>query len=349
MQSIRLGRTGLMVSRVGFGSIPIQRLGDDDAVAVIRTCLERGMTYIDTANAYSTSEGRIGRALKEWRKTVVISTKTQSRTAEGVAAHLAQSLKMLQVDSIDLYQFHNVSSFPELEKILDPKGPLPVVQEAIRAGKVKHMGITSHQIDVAKETVKSGRFETIMFPFNFIAHEPGEELSALAAQHDVGFIAMKPFAGGMIDNAALAIKYLLHFDNVVPIVGIERIAEIDQVVRLAEGKRDFTKAEQSEMERIRREVGNRFCRRCDYCQPCTTGIPISTVMSYPTMVRRMPPKNVVSGWIADAVEKAAGCTECGACEERCRYHLPIREMLSENVATYRRLKEEWQRANPTQQ
>jgi len=125
MQSIRLGRTGLVVSRVGFGSIPIQRLSDDDAVAVIRTCLERGMTYIDTANAYSTSEGRIGRALKEWKKAVVISTKTQSRTAEGVAAHLAQSLKMLQVDSIDLYQFHNVSSFPELEKILDPKGTHP--------------------------------------------------------------------------------------------------------------------------------------------------------------------------------------------------------------------------------
>jgi len=222
-------------------------------------------------------------------------------------------------------------------------------QEAIRAGKVKHMGITSHQIDVAKETVKSGRFETIMYPFNFIAHEPGEELSALAAKHDVGFIAMKPFAGGMIDNAALAIKYLLRFDNVVPIVGIERLAEIDQVVRLAEGTADLTKAEQVEMERIRRETGNRFCRRCDYCQPCTTGIPISTVMSYPTMVRRMPPKNVVSGWIADAVDKAAGCTECGACEERCPYHLPIREMLAENVATYRRLKEEWQRTNPAQQ
>jgi len=348
MQTIRLGRTELTVSRVGFGAIPIQRLNDDDAIAVIRRCLELGITYLDTANAYSTSEGRIGRALQGWTKQVVISTKTQSRTAEGVAAHLAQSLKMLQVESIDLYQFHNVSSFPELEKILDPKGPIPVVHEAMRTGKVKHMGITSHQIDVAKEAVKTGRFETIMYPFNFIAHEPGEELAKLAAEHDAGFIAMKPFAGGMIDNANLAIKYLLQFRNVVPIVGVERPSEIEQVVGIVDGPRALTADEQAEMARIRDQAGNRFCRRCDYCQPCTTGIAISTVMSYPTMVRRMPPKNVVSGWIADAVEKAAGCSQCGKCEERCPYHLPIREMLSENVATYRRLKEEWQRTNPAQ-
>jgi uncharacterized protein len=342
MQTMTLGRTGLEISRVGFGAIPIQRLNDEDAIAVIRRCLELGVTYLDTANAYSTSEGRIGRALEGWGGKVVLSTKSQSRTAEGVSAHLEQSLQMMKVDAIDLYQFHNVSTFPDYEKVLAPGGPYDAVQKAIRDGKVKHVGITSHQIDVAKEAVKSDRFETIMYPFNFIVHEPGEELLALAKQHDVGFIAMKPFAGGMIDNAKLAIKYLLQFPEVVPIPGIERLEEIDEVVDIVESSWELTAEEQADVERMRKETGHRFCRRCDYCQPCTTGIPISVVMSFPTMVKRMPPQNVITGWIADAVEKAAGCIKCGKCEERCPYHLPIQEMLSENVEQYRRLKAEWQ-------
>ncbi|MBN1152669.1 MAG: aldo/keto reductase [Dehalococcoidia bacterium] len=342
METIVLGNTGLKVSRVGFGAIPIQRLNDADAIAVVKRCLELGVTYMDTANAYSTSEGRIGKALEGWKGQVVVSTKTQSRAADGVAAHLAQSLKMLQVDAIDLYQFHNVSAFPDLEKILAPGGPYDLVRRAMREGTVKHVGITCHQVDVAKEAVKSGRFETVMFPFNFIVHEPGEELLALAEQHGVGFIAMKPFAGGMIDNATLAIKFLLQFPKVVPIPGFERIAEAEQVMRIVESATALTAEERAEIERIRKEAGNRFCRRCDYCQPCTSGIPISNVMSFPTMVKRMPGHHVVTGWVAEMMEKVASCVDCGKCEERCPYHLPIREMISENLANYRRLKAEWQ-------
>lgn len=342
METVTLGLTGLQVSRVGFGAIPIQRLSDDDAIAVIRRCLELGVTYLDTANQYSTSEGRIGRALQGWSGPVVLSTKTQSRTAEGVAEHLAQSLRMMQVDSIDLYQLHNVSTFADYERVMTPGGAYDTVMNAVKDGRVKHVGITSHQIDVAKEAVKSGRFETVMYPLNFIVHEPGEELLTLAEQRGVGFIAMKPFAGGMIDNAPLAMKYLLQYSSVIPIPGVERIAEIEEIVRIAESPHELTPEERSEIERLRRETGDRFCRRCDYCQPCTVGIPISVVLQFPTMVRRMPRENVVTGWIADALEKATACTSCGACEERCPYQLPIREMLSENVDNYRRLKEEWQ-------
>ncbi|NLE94834.1 MAG: aldo/keto reductase [Dehalococcoidia bacterium] len=342
METTVLGKTGLRVSRVGFGGIPIQRLNDEDAIAVVRRCLELGITYLDTANAYSTSEGRIGRAMEGWNGHVILSTKTQSRAVDGVAAHLAQSLQMLKVDAIDLYQFHNVSTFPDLEKVVAPGGPYDYVRRAMKDGKVKHVGITSHQIDVAKEAVKSGRFETVMYPFNFIVHEPGEELLALAEHHGVGFIAMKPFAGGMIDNATLAIKFLLQFPNVVPIPGFEKIEEAEQVVALAESSPELTAEEHAEIERIRKETSNRFCRRCDYCQPCTADIAISNVMSFPTMVKRMPRHHVVTGWIADTLEKVAQCTDCGKCEERCPYHLPIREMISENLATYRRLKEEWQ-------
>ncbi len=207
METVTLGQTSLQISRIGFGAIPIQRLGDDDAIAVIRRCLELGITFLDTANQYTTSEGRIGRALDGWNGPVVLATKTQSRTAEGVAEHLAQSLRMMRVDSIDLYQLHNVSAFADYEKVMQPGGAYETVMKAVQDGRVKHVGITSHQIDVAKESVKSGRFETVMYPLNFIVHEPGEELLALSDQHGVGFIAMKPFAGGMIDNASLAMKY----------------------------------------------------------------------------------------------------------------------------------------------
>ena len=342
MDKMRLGKSELMVSRLGFGAIPIQRLNDEDAMAIVKRCVELGVTYLDTANAYSTSEGRMGRALEGWKGDTIISTKSQSRDPEGIAAHLAQSLEMLKVDSIDLYQFHNVSKPDDLEKVLSPNGPFPVVEKAKREGKVKHIGITSHQIDVAKEAVKTGRFETVMYPFNFIAHEPGEELAALAAQYDVGFIAMKPFAGGMIDNATLAIKYLLQFPNVVPIPGIQTLGEIEEIIKIMEGPWELTAEENAEIDRIRAESGNRFCRRCDYCQPCTAGIPISVVMAYSNMLKRMTLKQVTTGWIAQAMEKVNECTHCGLCETRCPYELPIQEMIFEHLAMYEEKKKEYE-------
>ena len=342
MNKMRLGKSELMVSRVGFGAIPIQRLNDEDAMAVVKRCVELGMTYLDTANAYSTSEMRMGRALEDRKEKLIIATKSASRDPEGISAHLAQSLKMLKVDSIDLYQFHNVSAFDDLEKVLSPTGPFPVVEKAKREGKVKHIGITSHQIDVAKEAVKTGRFETVMYPFNFIAHEPGEELAALAAQHDVGFIAMKPFAGGMIEDANLAIKYLLQFPNVLPIPGIEKLSEIEEIIKIAEGSWKLTVEENAEIDRIRAETGNRFCRRCDYCQPCSADIQISIVMAYSNMVKRMPLQQLASGLAASIMEKAKECTHCGLCETRCPYQLPIQEMMAENLAMYEEKKKEYE-------
>jgi predicted aldo/keto reductase-like oxidoreductase len=341
LDKVRLGRTNLMVSRLGFGSIPIQRVPDDEAIAIIRRSLELGITYIDTANAYTTSEGRIGRAISDWRGQLVLSTKSQSRSPEGIAKHLQQSLEQLAVESIDLHQFHNVSSFDQLEIVLDPKGPMATLEKAKREGKIKHIGITCHQIDVAKAAVRSDRFETIMFPFNFVACEAADELIPLAKEHDVGFIAMKPLAGGMIDNATIAIKYLLQFPDVVPIPGIERIGEIEEIMGVVEGTWAMTPAEQREMERIRQESGDQFCRRCDYCQPCTAEIPISTVMAFPSMAKRMPRERLFSGFIADAMEKAANCTECGNCEERCPYHLPIMEMVARHVEWYETEKQKW--------
>lgn len=341
MEKVRLGQTEMMVTRLAFGSIPIQRDPENEAIAIIRRCLELGITFIDTANAYTTSEARIGKALSGRREGLILATKSLARTREEIESHLKLSLKNLGVNYIDLYQFHNVSDFDAYKKILAPGGPMAVVQEAKRAGKVKHIGITSHNIDVAKKAVKSDRFETIMFPFNFITSEPADELLPLAIEHDVGFIAMKPLAGGMLDNVAIAFKYLLQFPEVIPVVGIEKIHEIDEVMQVFEGPWKMTRAEQKEMRRLKKELGTRFCRRCDYCQPCTAGILISQMMTFESFFKRVPPDSLFSGHFAAGFEKAVDCTECGDCEERCPYHLPIREMMKKYSDIYQAEKKKY--------
>ena len=334
MEKTRLGRTNMMVTRLGFGGIPIQRLSEEDAVAVVRTCQDLGVTFMDTANGYTTSEERIGKAIAGRRQGLILATKSGARDSEGVERHLALSLKNLGVDYIDLYQFHGVSTFDALEQVLDPKGCRAVVEEARKAGTIRHVGITSHSLEVAKEAVKSDQFETVMFPFNFITSEPADELLPLAREHDVGFIAMKPMAGGMLDNATIAFKYLLQFPEVVPIPGIEQAWEIEEIVKLYQGPKQMTEEEVAEIRRIRDELGTTFCRRCEYCQPCPQEIPISTVMNITSFVKRMPPERVFSGGIAAAMERASTCTECGDCEERCPYDLPVREVLAERVRWY---------------
>jgi len=345
MEKVRLGRTEMMVSRVGFGGIPIQRDSEEESIVVVRRCIELGVNFIDTANAYTTSEGRIGKAISGRREGLILATKTHERTSEGIENHLQQSLKQLGVESIDLYQFHNVSDSNSLNALLDPKGPFATVEKAKRDGIIKHIGITSHSIDIAKEAVKTDRFETIMFPFNFITSEPVDELLPLAREHDVGFIAMKPLGGGILSNATIAFKYLLQFPDVVPIPGIEKPHEIDEIVQILDGPWQMTEEEQAEMQRLREELGTRFCRRCDYCQPCEEEIPISMVMVSDSFAKRFPPERFFSGRIADNLAKAANCTECGDCEERCPYDLPIREIIAERVEWYSEAKRRYEEGN----
>jgi predicted aldo/keto reductase-like oxidoreductase len=346
LEKIRLGKTGLQVSRVGFGGIPIQRLNEDDAVAVVKRCLDLGITFLDTANAYTTSEERIGKAVAGRREGLVLATKSLSRKREGVEKHLNLSLERLNVKYIDLYQFHGISDAASLDMILAPDGPLAFVEKARDQGLVKHIGITSHQIDIAKEAVASDRFETIMFPFNFVTSDAADELIPLAKKHDVGFIVMKPLAGGMIDNGNIAFKYLFQFPDVVTIPGIEKISEIEEIVGMLEGPKTITAAEKKEMQKLKKELGTRFCHRCDYCQPCTEGIMISNVMSYPSLRRRLPPELLFGSIWGKMVEKAAECTECGECEERCPYDLPIRELLAEYVRQYQEDVTKYKKAHP---
>jgi predicted aldo/keto reductase-like oxidoreductase len=334
MKTVRLGRTGLTVSRVGFGGIPIQRLTDDEALRVMRRCLDLGVTLLDTATGYTTSEERIGKAIAGRRAELVIATKTPARDKATALQHLELSLKRLNTDYIDLWQLHNVSTPEVYGQVLGPAGAMEAAREALRAGKIRHIGMSSHSLDMALKAVPSGLFETIQFPFNFVTDEAAKELLPLARTHDVGFIAMKPFAGGMLNNARVALKHLLQFENVVPDPGIQTVEEIEEIAGIVGGSWELTPGDAREMERIRVEMEPRFCRRCDYCQPCPQKVQISTAVNLQSFWKRFPPQRFFTGFVADAVAGARRCADCGECEGRCPYHLPIREMLTENLAFY---------------
>lgn len=344
MERVRLGRTDLMVSKLAFGGIPIQRVSPDYAVSVVRRCLALGINFIDTANAYTTSEERIGKAISGQRENLIIATKTLCRTRGEVEEHLKLSLKRLGTDYIDLYQFHNIVDADTLKTVLD--GPMAVVREAKKAGLVRHIGVTSHSMDMARELVRSDYFETIMFPFNLITHEAADELVPLANEHDVGFIAMKPLEGGRISNVSLAVKYLFQFPSVVTVVGIEKIEEIEEIAEVLKRPLAISGSEETEIDKLRQELGIAFCRRCDYCQPCAQEIPISFVMDYPSLQRRLPPKRVFVEFVAEAMDKAANCNKCGECEERCPYGLPIREIIEGYVAEFEVGKARYLQSNP---
>jgi predicted aldo/keto reductase-like oxidoreductase len=335
LRMVELGRTGLQVSEVGFGGIPIQRLGHDEAVALVRGCLDLGVTLLDTAHAYTTSEARIGAAIAGRREGLVLASKTPAQTGAEARAHLDESLRRLGVDYIDLYQLHNVSSEARWQQVTAPGGPLDALREAQRRGRIGHIGISSHQVDVAKRAVRSGHFVTVMFPLNFVAPEPGEELLEVCRAEGVAFLAMKPMGGGMLEDADLAFRYLRQLDGVIPVVGIERLEEMAEIVGLYALPASLSTSEREEMARLRQALGTAFCRRCEYCQPCPAGIPISLLMNLPAALKRLPAAHVYGpNGLRRSVDKVADCQDCGDCESRCPYHLPIRERLQEIVAIY---------------
>jgi predicted aldo/keto reductase-like oxidoreductase len=337
MRTTTLGKTGLKVSRIGFGGIPIQRVSEEEAVQVVHRCIELGVTFLDTANAYTNSEARIGKALAALpgpRERFVIATKTAARDRVTAQQHLEQSLCDLGIDVIDLWQLHNVSSMGAYKQILAPGGALEAAQEALQAGRVRHIGISSHSMDVALKAVVSGHFETLQFPFNFVTDEPADKLLPLVRKRGLGFIAMKPLGGGMLSDANLAIKYLLQFDHVVPDPGIERVEEIDEIAAIVAGPWELTHQERQEIEIIRNEVGLRFCRRCGYCEPCPEDVRISLVMNLPNLFKRMPIERLTTGNLSAAAQTGRNCIQCGRCEEKCPYQLPIREMIAEHMTVY---------------
>jgi predicted aldo/keto reductase-like oxidoreductase len=334
VNTIRLGKTNLMVSALGFGGIPIQRLTEEEAIRVVQHCMDLGVTFVDTAHGYTTSEERVGKAIAGRREGLVLATKSHALDGKSFREELEQSFQRLGVQYIDLVQFHNISNQEQYEQVTAPGGPLEVLREVQAAGRVGHIGVTSHNLDMALKMVPSGHFETLMFPFCLATTEPADEIIPLCRQHDVGFIAMKPMGGGLLEDATLAFKYLRKFPDILPLVGMQSISEVEQNVALMEGLAEISAAEQAEMDRIRQEMDARYCRGCDYCQPCTQGISISTVMRLRSFAKRFPVERFLGDWGQSLIAKAETCADCGDCESRCPYELAIREMMRENVAWY---------------
>jgi uncharacterized protein len=329
MNYINLGKTDLKVSEVGFGCIPIIRLQPREAVKVLRHAYDKGITFYDTANMYRDSEAKIGQALSHVRDKIVIATKTTRRDAAGFRETLENSLRMLKTDYLDLYQFHQVINDTEWNKIRREGGAWEEAQKARAQGKIRFIGVTSHDLQMAIKLAQTGLFSTVQFPFNFIEHEAKDELHPYARQKGIGVIAMKPFAGGVIDSAAITFKYLRQFPDIIPIPGFDSVQFVDEIVSLYDSPNVITESDIETINKYRLELGREFCRRCEYCQPCPQGVIITPAMSYPLVVSRMSSKVSVD-FLKVPMESTQKCTECGECIERCPYELPIPEILKRN-------------------
>ena len=334
MKKIRLGKTGLMVTQIGFGGIPIQTPPEEAAISIVRESLNCGINFIDTSRMYTNSEERIGKAIEGKRSEIIIATKSATRTGDGVAADMETSLKNLRTDFVDLYQFHNVSTPEDLKSVLSAGGPFDVVRKARDEGAVKHIGITSHRLSVAKEALMTDCFETVMLGLNFVNTEAADEVIPLARERDIGVIIMKPMAGGMLVNPVLSFKYLQQFPDVLPLIGIARLGEMPENIRIVEEAKPLTEQERAEMVRIKQELGTGFCRMCNYCQPCPQKIMISAIMYTEVALKRFDPEIIFKGQWDKFMQKVDDCIDCGDCEKRCPYQLPIRERIKAATLRY---------------
>ena len=326
MEYVTLGRTGLKISRMGFGGIPIQRIDAPQSKELMDAVRAAGINYIDTARGYTVSEELIGQAIEGYRSEFVLATKSMSRDKAGMAKDVDISLKNLRTDYIDLYQIHNCPP-EQLEQVCGPDGALAALQEAKAAGKIGHIGITTHSLETFRLALDLDWVETIMFPYNIVENQ-AEELMAKAKEKNIGFIVMKPLAGGAIDNGPLALRYICANPNVTVVIpGMYNPSEVAQNAAAAADPSPLSAEELAQAQQIRDELGTNFCRRCNYCAPCTVGIGIPTLFLFQGYLRRYGLENWARDRYASAPVKASACVECGVCETRCPYHLPIRAML----------------------
>jgi hypothetical protein len=339
MDNIPFGKTGLTVSELGFGGIPIIHLDEEAAVAVLRRAYESGITFYDTANAYHDSEKKIGHALGDVRDKVILATKTIRRDASGAVEQLDNSLRMMKTDYIDIYQLHQIAQEKDWEIVTGSGGALDAVVKAKEQGKIRYIGVTSHNLAMAIKLVKTGLFSTIQFPFNFIEDAAKDELHTAARDCGMGILAMKPFAGGMIDNARIAFKFLRQHSDVLALAGFDSLERVDEVVSFYEQPNTVTREDLKLMDAYRLELGKQFCRRCEYCQPCPQGVMITAAMGYKVIAARMSPKVAIE-FSKIPMESVTLCTECRECVDRCPYELPIPDMLKAHYDLYEQHKAE---------
>lgn len=333
MTTVTLGRTGIVSPKNAFGALPIQRVSADYAGKLLRKAFEAGITFFDTARSYSDSEEKIGLALADVREKITIATKTPSTTVEGFWKDLETSLRLLKTDYIDIYQFHNPAFCP---KPGDGTGLYEAMLEAKAQGKIRFIGLTNHRPHVAQEAVESGLYDTLQFPFCYLATDKDIALVNLCKEKDVGFICMKGLSGGLITNSAAAYAWQAQFDNTLPIWGVQRESELDEFLSYIDNPPSMEDAEiKAVIEKDREELIGNFCRACGYCMPCPAGITINQCARMSQLIRRSPS----AGWLTEESQammmKIEECLECGQCKKKCPYGLDTPTLLKQNLADYK--------------
>ena len=329
MEKVRLGRSGLMVTKTAFGALPIQRISKADAVKLVRRAYESGINYFDTANSYSDSEEKLSAALMDVREKVIISTKSGGTDKATAMAHIENSIRHLGY--IDLFQFHNPAKLPDPN---DPNGAFAAALEMKERGYIRHIGITNHRHHIAEAAIASGNFETLQFPFSYLASDTDLALVESCKQADMGFIAMKGLSGGLLSNAAACYAFMQQHENVVPIWGIQHEWELDQWLELARTGAAMTPQLQAVIDHDRKELAGSFCRGCGYCLPCTAGIDIPNAARMSLLLRRAPYKPYMSNQWREKMDRIRDCVHCDACKSRCPYHLDTPNLLAHMLEDY---------------
>ena len=334
MKTLTLGKTGITTPQNAFGALPIQRVEKAEAVKLLRKAYDGGMTYFDTARAYTDSEEKMGAAFEGMRDKIFIATKTHAQDAKTFWEHLETSLTKLKTDHLDLYQLHCV---PKCYKPDDGSGLYEAMLKAKEQGKILHIGITAHKIGVAEEIVESGLYETLQFPFSYLATDEDLRIVRMCREANMGFIAMKALAGGLITNAAAAYAYLAQFEHVVPIWGIQRESELDEFIGFQDNPPSLTDDLIALIRKDREELSGNFCRGCGYCEPCPAGIEINNCNRMSLFLKRAPLSVYLTAEWAEKMKKIENCIHCGQCAKKCPYGLNTPELLQQNYEDFKKM------------
>lgn len=331
IKNITLGSTGITVPQNGFGVLPLQRVEMSEAVKILKKAYENGMLFFDTAHAYTDSEEKVGNALSDVREKLFIATKTDAKNLSDMKAQLENSLKMLKTDYIDIYQFHCVD---RCYKPGDGTGMYEYMQELKNKGIIRHIGITTHKLGIAEEIIESGLYETLQYPLSYLSTEKELALISKCKDKNMGFIAMKGLAGGLLTNSKACFAFMSQFDNVIPIWGIQKMSELDEWLDFMETPVEMNDEIIAFIEADKKNLGGDFCRGCGYCSPCTVDIKVNACARMSLMVRRAPSKSWLSENWQNEMKKIENCVECGLCMTRCPYELNIPELLKKNYNDY---------------
>lgn len=334
MNTVTLGTTGITVNKSGFGALPIQRISNEDAVHLIRKAYQAGITFFDTARFYTDSEVKLGEALEGIRDQVYIATKTGAATADAFWKDLETSLHNLKTDYVDLYQFHNPAFCP---KPGDGSGLYEAMLQAKEEGKVRHIGITNHRLQVAQEAIASGLYETLQFPFCYLSGEKELALVNACQEKKMGFIAMKALSGGLITNSAAAYAFQAQYENVLPIWGIQREQELDEFISYIDNPPAMTEEIKALIAQDRAELSGDFCRGCGYCMPCPAGIEINNCARMSLLLRRSPSALQLTEEVQEKMKKIENCLHCNRCKSKCPYELDTPTLLAKNYEDYKRV------------